>query len=997
MNRINDASAPRTASNDRSFANNTAPGAASSKERAPVGMAPVAGSKMAAPASSSRIAAPVTPTALAGAASAPATPQANEASPAPAPSTPPALTTSPEGSATASDSPAAASASEAAPSPTAAATATEADAASPAAQSAETEGQPATPDIPDAASAALNAVTEGSVAPADDVDFEGLDTEGLLAQSVAGTTQLGFAIAADDDANISRGQAVLAGVRNQLEADGATDSQLAEFDNNILISSTQFAFVASGDPRFDEDAIAASEGALSSGSLDAFRRTERTRTDRLAAAPLPLEGDIASAVDAVASGAIGPVDGVDFSLFNTAQLREQAASGAEDIAVGLTTEDADQLAEGQARIAGLRAQFAADGAGPNQLSEFDSAVTDFATQIALSETGAPEADQAALDDAFGFLLEGPVDAINRTNRERIDRGRERATDDIETAVTEAVETALSGAVPPLALEDFGSLSRGDIAGEAGSGIDFIGIGIAIGDDALVAEGQGRLAGARAQLEEDGLTPEDLAAFDASAVEFANLSARFQLGEDVSVSPLIEFTFGEPDFFDNADLGREIRQNRNPALTPEREAEIQVLIDEAIATSGDAAFEGGDLTLASVPQLAIQTRRAGDLISNGLTFDSASAIESGQNIFGAIRSELIENRSATEDEIALLDARLARAVQEQVLFNETPGTSGDLLSEARSDIDDVVEDAVTANVDFEDNFRLRDSVSFVGDNGAPEVSIFTNDIQERTGLTGGPDHQQAVENIIEEQLQDAGQSYTLTNLEIRGGSGLANSGSPEALLAVAEAAPDFLNRSLTLSVTPELLNDTLSALQAANSPLVEGLDLSEPVSQENFNDFRGVLRDFALDFENASEGVDLTPGEIGAWVLAAATISALESVAATGTDVFQGVPNSSTDFAAEQLASDEGLAGSITFVGNIGTLNSLESDEFFTSIDDFSGGDGILPDREDSFFRGEGVDVFAPGTAPFGISGTSFGTSFAAPDLLVTAALGRFNPNAETQA
>lgn len=867
----------------------------------------------------------------------------------------------------------------------------------------QTGAAPSEPTIASRADQAIADVVQGTVEPAPDLDFSSETTRGLRELALGAAITIGNGVGLGSDTALQRGQAVYAGVRAQLAADGATAPQLAELDTAVGAVARQNAFGPAGDPAFDADASEAAADNLLNGSIDAFRRTDRARSDRLAAAeaaanaaPLPFSEEVDGLLAGVADGSVPPTEGTDLGALDTVQLRFQAAAGAQDLGRGVANGDDTAINEGLERIAGVRAQVQVDGADARDLAEFDAAVSGLATETALLASGDPAADQGAFDEAVETLVLGPLDAFTRTDRARLDRAGDLTDAPVATRVNAAVDAALSGQVAPLFEVDFDALSGADLAAEALNGVTSIAFGELNDNPFIVAGGQGLIAGVRQQLETDGATSEALAEFDAAVRDSVDSNIREQSGEIVSPD---EFSnLGDLPVFGATEAARFVRQNQSPDLSDEEVAAVGDAVASAIADSGEAEFTAGDLTLASIGEINNVLSVAGRDIAEGIREGDTRTLASGQNLFGAVRRELVENRNATGAEIAAFDARFTVLVQEE-LAAEAPGANLPGIGNVRQQLREAVDAAVQPNDPFEDGARLKDTVTFEGDNGAPSVTIFTIDLASMGEEgTGGPVHQEAVENVIEEQLQAAGQGYTLTNLEIFRLSNINVNGDSTALAQVAEAAPDYLNRSIIQPTEPEFLTDTLRQLADAGSPLVEGLDLSEGVSQSNLDDFRGVIREFALDFDALSADLDLSDADSARWQVIREQIVALEAVIAAGTNVFQAVPNDDALFAAEQFASDEGLAGTITFVGNIGTLNALESDDFETDIDQLSRfeNDGIVPGREDFFFRGEGVDVFGPGNTPSGAFSQALGSSFATPDLLVNAVLGRFDPRAEVQ-
>jgi len=99
----------------------------------------------------------------------------------------------------------------------------------------------------------------------------------------------------------------------------------------------------------------------------------------------------------------------------------------------------------------------------------------------------------------------------------------------------------------------------------------------------------------------------------------------------------------------------------------------------------------------------------------------------------------------------------------------------------------------------------------------------------------------------------------------------------------------------------------------------------------------------------------------------------------------------------QFAQDDGAKGSITYVANDADATPLEGSRFVLpgqgeEPTTLVPGENIPRSALDNFYRGEGVDVYAPGT----VFGNNRGSSFAAPEMLVNAVLGTFDPQTETR-
>jgi hypothetical protein len=407
---------------------------------------------------------------------------------------------------------------------------------------------------------------------------------------------------------------------------------------------------------------------------------------------------------------------------------------------------------------------------------------------------------------------------------------------------------------------------------------------------------------------------------------------------------------------------------------------------AIADDGQTPFAGGDLTLGTGSALATVAVDTATDLARGIIEGDADGIRSAQESFGAVRQEAID-RGALPAEITAVNESFASLVESDIGFLQSGASFSRMRDDALLSLRRDFTAAVRPNVPFVDGVLTKNVSSFEGTNGAEPVSIFTveNPPFADRGDTGS--HAAAVENVIEEQLQDAGQGYTLTNLQLEG---FDLSG---ALNQIAEAAPDFVNVSLGSPYDPQMFADGLRAIDSEGLDVVAGLDLTVPITVDNIGDYADAIRTIALDIETYEPYFDADTlrdlRDIGN------AIEGYEAVAAAGTNVFVAIPNSATGVGASQFAQDEGLAGSITNVANVGILNALDTDTFWlpgeTLPSNELGTNGIPTGRDATFYRGDLVDAFAPGNVPFGIDGVSTGSSFASPDMLVNAVLGTFNP------
>jgi hypothetical protein len=443
--------------------------------------------------------------------------------------------------------------------------------------------------------------------------------------------------------------------------------------------------------------------------------------------------------------------------------------------------------------------------------------------------------------------------------------------------------------------------------------------------------------------------------------------------------------------------------------------VQDVVALALDNENPAEFTGGNLSIANSVEIASLLRDAAGSLATGIAEDDPEATQTGLDNFDLLRDELV--RRSPGDEIP---ASVVNAFQNSIAVQ-----LANLRDPLGVGVDSTLADQTALRIavgDFsvEDTFGVASVRNFEGDNGADPASIFVLELKPGQGtdpLRSFSGHDVAVTNVIEAQLQDAGQSYELTNLQaeaIIDPFGLATDetsrGDPVvgALNLITDTViesgqPAFVNLSLATQVSGPQLTAELQA--ASGTGLVDGLDLSVPITQDNIGDFEAAIRDVALAAidPDRPEIAEALGGSFNSWRRTGLQIQALERAAAANIDVFVGVPNNNSEFSIYQFVNDEGASGSITRVGNNGLANALESDEFvlpdqgeeLPTTDE--GINGIPTGEDATFYRGEAVDVYAPGNTPAGLNEIlETGSSFATPDMLVNAVLGRFNPDTETR-
>ena len=249
----------------------------------------------------------------------------------------------------------------------------------------------------------------------------------------------------------------------------------------------------------------------------------------------------------------------------------------------------------------------------------------------------------------------------------------------------------------------------------------------------------------------------------------------------------------------------------------------------------------------------------------------------QDAYGAIRGELIE-RGATELEIDALDAAFAADVKAQANISEEDPNTLARAEQTEAALERITEVASEPNEDFIDGVRPLKTTRFEGTNGADPVSIMI--LENANGFGEDSDgHARAVTNVVETQLQEAGQGYELITLEEMQGLDFNLSTNP-GLDRIAAAAPDYANVSRGAADSFEFFNDTFDALRAEGIDLVAGLDPDVPMTADNLDDFVDTVRNIAANADNLP-----MLAKPGAWTKIRDKITAYENIAAAGTDLF----------------------------------------------------------------------------------------------------------------
>lgn len=575
---------------------------------------------------------------------------------------------------------------------------------------------------------------------------------------------------------------------------------------------------------------------------------------------------------------------------------------------------------------------------------------------------------------------------------------------------QAVDEVISGDVVAAEDIDFSTLSGTELGRLAAEGADVI--GRAASDPVDVQEtdrGQSLVAGVREQLVLDGATVTEIEEFDQAV---RTISTQRVLG-----------VAGSPDFDQQvfSNTRNSIQSATLPAFegatSRTRDPLLENAIDGAIANNGERQVTEGRLQLGTYIDFFEVLVTTADDLSRGVAEGNDNAIRDAQDEFGSIRAELVRRGGTTAGELAELNTSFASLVR----FNADQligGPQEGLAVLFRSVLQDALRATALSNNEFEDGFRIRSTRSFDGTNGKEKITIYARD-----QFPGEPffedgeipifisnvlEHQVYIEDIIERQLQEAGQGYDLVNLELQP-DGVVENGS---LMAIAEAAPDFATNSVIVSIRPEVFEDGIRSLAQANNEILGDVDLSESITVDNFEKYSDVIRTIALNVDQLQD--DLPEDDLNRWRQLDREIRGLEAVAAAGTKLFTAVPNNNQRIPGSAFIQVDGLPGTVTRVGAIGGSrrdeNVFERNDFVTFEDGATVEELIdrrlIRDQESSGdTRGPFIDVFAPGglpVDPFNPEGQPFGlersintgNSFGTPEMAVNAILGLFDPTTQ---
>lgn len=775
------------------------------------------------------------------------------------------------------------------------------------------------------------------------------------------------------------------------------------------------------------------------GPMDKMGATSPAKVN----SPSGIAASIDSAVGEVAGGGVAPLAGVDFAALSTAQLAEQAMDGARDLgrAAGGVS-NAAGVTRGQARIAGVREQLAADGASDAELAEFDRAVADVANLSALQANGDSGANAGGLlasrralegaslsafqstDQARATRLPGPdtpeatpaapIAPVSGADTSVVATGAQSADatpSRLETALNVALEQSFAGDVLPFKgdLVDFGRLVRSDdgdlstlLTGElfsvASQGAQEIGSYAGVeGRETDLSFGQSAVSAVRDELVLDGASPEVLGEYE-NAIR--DITTAYVLGRDfdpVTREPNPKY---DPQDIDrgrdrlmqviNSQRGLRLeRLEPLPVLNPTLETQLEAAIEGAVNNPGTTPFTEGNPLLGANGSLADAILSLTMKLAEGVRDGDSAVIAREQNNYGAIKSA-VTYRGGMPAEIEKIDAAFVNLAKSMLRSLENGESIPLRTADARSQFSSAIFSALVPErpdgVGLTGAVRFQDSRQFDGSNGEAPVSII---ILEQGGVRSSITHAAAVENVVEKQLQDAGQGYSLTNLNTGGNLS-------DALSRIAAEAPDYANMSFGERFSPDFFNDSLKTLKAAGSELVKDVDLSIPITVDNIADYADLIREIALNIDDM-QGIE-DRFEVNGWERIGDAVRGYESIAAAGTHVFASVQNEANDFVPIMFASDAGASGSITIVGAVGEQNVLETDTFWLPGEPLPTNElvvnGVTRGEESTYYRGELVDVFAADTAPARINDETRGASFATPEMLVQAVLGRFDPKTE---
>ena len=738
-------------------------------------------------------------------------------------------------------------------------------------------------------------------------------------------------------------------------------------------------------------------------------------------APAALESGVNAAVADAVSGSVPPATGTDFSTATPEELGDAAANAAEDIGRILATGGGKaDIAAPQGTLAAARTALADQGASEEQLQTFDASVSVLAIQSGLTSIDSPLADskvreqsrftlQATTLDAFDGAKQGDNPGINGTLADLMNEvrfGRIPPATDIDTAALTGEEIGAQLGNIAIAL---GKTSTSSNPGEAG--------------EQARTEAAGRYAALRDQLDEDGATGLELRALDAYVIDLATEAALSGPGASASDGSAIDrqdAAFGKVDnqiaAIARTRLVRESRQDPDSLIDEVSAREAADFVGKALRN--DATESGVNLSVASVDELTDGLNFATDRFVQGEIEGGArgfSRKQRAQDIFDQVRDEILTRTTATE-----LSDDIGNIIEERAALLLSDARQPSVAKQERAaELGDALRFAVAADLLVDGTAGVQNVIEFEGTNGKPPADIFTFE-PKPVGFLNNPDSEEApatvigshnavVTNVITDQLEAAGQGFRLVETQY----GLRYEGTdqpgeiavlrndvsfglaPAVQRAEETGGPVYANMSYGVSREPDFYQRGLEALEGFD--LVEGLDLSVDISQGNIGDYADAIRAVAFASRERPDVAEALGEDVKQWRGMARDLEALETAAEAGVHIFIAVPNSDTVMSDFQFAQDDGAKGSITYVANDADATPLEGSRFVLpgqgeEPTTLVPGENIDPDDVDNFYRGEGVDVYAPGT----VYGNNRGSSFAAPEMLVNAVLGIFDPQTETR-
>lgn len=748
-----------------------------------------------------------------------------------------------------------------------------------------------------------------------------------------------------------------------------------------------------------------------------------------ALSPAALESRVNAAV---ADTATATADGPDFSTATPEELGDAAANAAEDMGRVLVSSGGKaDISSQKNTIAAVRSALTESGATEEQLQDFDASVTVLATQSGLVETGSPLADTQAQQQSR-FTLQA-------TTLAAFDEVKDGPNGGLAETLTDMVSDAKFGRIPPATNIDTEAMTGEEIGVAIGN------IAIALGNASTASapggaseqartEALGRYAAIRDQLEDDGASFTALQSLDDYMVELgteAALSGPGTRATDGSAIARQDTAFGgldeQIDAIARTHLVRESRQNPASLIDEDSARDASTFVDVALRTTATTPFDASNfdaesLSVASIDELAGLLNTATREFVVGESERGSGRSRDARMLFAQVRDEILTRSNETE-----LPADVANIIEERAatMLSNIKAPSAEKQERVR-ELRDALRFAVAADLLVDGPVGIQNVQTFEGTNGEEPADIFIIEFKPTLTrpITPPPasdpdrksetesllvDHNVAVENVITNQLEAAGQGYSLTEVQV----GPRNEGTPEPgdrtalkndlayglLPAMARAeetgGPVYVNASFGSVREPDFYQRGLEAV--AGTDLVEGLDLSVDIEQGNIGDYADAIRDLAFAVRERPEIAEMLGRDAKEWRGIARDIEGLETAIQSDIHIFVAMPNGNAQFNDFQFAKDDGAKGSITYVAQDRPTSPVESDDFVLPGQGETptvlvAGENVEESFSDSFYRGEGVDVYAPG-APFG---RNLGSSFAAPEMLVNTVLGTFDPKTETR-